>query len=377
MLSYNNNLLDFGYYKVGDCTFINKISAILEAERTHQFPYFIFHDTEYQRHCWTQEPTESLETLYARRAWEIRNKYDYLVLHFSGGADCTNILETFIKNKIPLDEVFMRGPLRSSDKDIKNTSSKNMYAEIWFNAYPLAQLVKEKYMPDLKITVTDTTDFIIDYYKKKPDWVGYNDGLPFTSFTPGTSGRADYDAINPEFQKLTESGKRVGHIFGIEKPQLEYQNGSWSIKFLDKFLNIFFVPRKNNIDLPMYQEAFYWAESTAPLIIKQAHTIKKYIEFNNIDPNWFSKLAGRVKHDFISNIVYNRQLPMFFNPDKYSGGVIFPWDEFFFKDANADHTKHWHDGMQYLGTYIPKKWLHNENIYGDLIGIYSRSYPIG
>ena len=376
MISYDNNLLDYGHYRVGDQTYINKISAILEAERTHQFPHFVFHDDAYNAHAWNIEPAQSLESLYAERAWEIRHRYDHLVLHFSGGADCTNILETFIKNNIPIEELFLRGPLKFSNKDIADTSAQNMYAELWFNAWPLAQQVKEKHLPNVKITVVDTTDFIVDYYKKNPAWYTLDDGVPFTSFTPGTASRADWDAVHPEFRTLTESGKRVGHIFGIEKPLIHFRDGSWYVNFLDKFLNIFFVPRKNNLDLPMYQEAFYWAPSTAAMIIKQAHVIKNYITAQGIDPVWFTELKGRDKHNFIAKIIYNRTLPMLFNPSKYSGGVIFPWDEFFFKDRNTDHVNNWHQGMQYLAQHIPKKWLHNENIYGDLVGIYSQSYKI-
>ena len=376
MLNYDHNLRDFGYYQVGNQQFINKIEAIIAAEQCHEFPKFVFNDATYNGYNWLQEPAETLDELYLRRALEIRNRYDYLVLHFSGGSDSTNILETFIKNKIPLEEVFLRGPIKTSDKNINNTQARNQYAEIWFNALPLAELVKERYMPNLKITVIDTVDYIVDYYKNNQDWFSLDKGNPFTTFTPGSSAAADWDAINTDLQKLSESGHRVGHIFGVEKPIVEYTNNEWQVKFLDKFINIFFVSRKNSIDLPMYKEAFYWADTTAPMIIKQAHTIKNYIEKNQIDPVWFTQLKGRPKHDFVAKIIYNRQLPLLFNPGKFSGGVVFPWDKFFFSDPNSDHVKNWKTGMQHLSQHIPKKWLHTEQGYSDLIGIYSQSYQI-
>jgi len=52
--------------------------------------------------------SESLDFLYALRARQLREKYDYLVLYFSGGADSTNILKTFIDNNIFLDEIVMQ-----------------------------------------------------------------------------------------------------------------------------------------------------------------------------------------------------------------------------------------------------------------------------
>jgi hypothetical protein len=88
------------YYQVGPKQFQSKILAITESTVSGQPVEFIFNDQLYSKFNWTVEPDLTLEQLYAARAWELRNKYDYLVLHFSGGADSTNILETFIKNNI-------------------------------------------------------------------------------------------------------------------------------------------------------------------------------------------------------------------------------------------------------------------------------------
>ena len=40
--------MDHGYYQVGNQAYVNKVEAILEAEATNQFPYFIFHDELHQ-----------------------------------------------------------------------------------------------------------------------------------------------------------------------------------------------------------------------------------------------------------------------------------------------------------------------------------------
>ena len=164
MNKYDSNEGDYGYYTVNSVIYFNKIEAILAAEAIGTRPVFIFNDTSYDKLNWMVEPDETLEQLYAKRAWEIRNKYDYLILHYSGGWDSNNILETFVKNKIPLEEVYLRGPLTTANNDITDTRASNMFAEVYFNAYPIAQHVKETYYPDLVINVKDVTSGVLDYF---------------------------------------------------------------------------------------------------------------------------------------------------------------------------------------------------------------------
>ena len=92
----------FGYYTVGTFKTYSKLMAILEHEKTGVHPQWHFNDEEFSAHDWKQEPQESLVELYRRRAQQIRDRYDYLVLFYSGGADSTNILQTFINNDIKL-----------------------------------------------------------------------------------------------------------------------------------------------------------------------------------------------------------------------------------------------------------------------------------
>ena len=95
----------FGYYSAGDKIFYNRVDALLHHEQTGIFPDWKFHDDVFGAYNWTVEPTLSLNDLYKTRAQQLRDKYDYIVLFFSGGADSTNVLDTFVNNKIHLDEV--------------------------------------------------------------------------------------------------------------------------------------------------------------------------------------------------------------------------------------------------------------------------------
>jgi hypothetical protein len=88
----------FGYYTIGNLKTYSKIEAIELHTKTGTHPQWHFNDEIFSMHDWRVEPTASLEELYAIRARQIRDKYDYIVLFFSGGADSENMLRTFLRN---------------------------------------------------------------------------------------------------------------------------------------------------------------------------------------------------------------------------------------------------------------------------------------
>jgi hypothetical protein len=364
--------MNHGYYQVGNQAYVNKVEAILKAEATNQFPYFIFHDEEYSKFDWTAEPDQTLQQLYAARAWELRNKYDHLVLHFSGGSDSTNILETFIRNDIKLDEVLIRGPSEAAKRNKLDHSSLNLFAENYLNAYPLAEYVKSTYMPDLKITAVDTTKYTIDWWAKNPDWHEHNS---FSIFGPSIAWRSDYLDIERDLLRTADSGKKVAHIVGIDKPTLVYNNGEYKVKFLDNIRNNLLNIRLNRQDVEYNLEAFYWAEGCAPMIIKQAHAVKNYIKQNQLSPDVLNK-KGRAQHEWYGSIIYNRTLPVYFQSEKDGFGT-FSLDGFFHEDKNSDHVKNYQRGIDVLNQRIPEKWKVTGSSILQLVGIWSREYNIG
>ena len=71
----------FGYYTVGDkFKTYSKLEAIEEMARTGIHLEWHFNKPYYESFDWKKEPAESLDELYRRRAQEIRDRYDYIVL---------------------------------------------------------------------------------------------------------------------------------------------------------------------------------------------------------------------------------------------------------------------------------------------------------
>lgn len=376
MLHYTGNY--YGHYQVGHTTYLSKLRAILDSEQSHQEIKFVLYDDVYGKLNWQQEPKQSVQELYALRAWELRNRYDYLVLHFSGGSDSLNILETFLRNNIRLEEIFIRGPIKKVDKnDITNNKAENTYAEVFFQSLPVAEFVKKYFLPDLKITLCDTSDYTYDFFTNNKEWFNI-DSTNINHFSPGIAWRTDYDLVNKDYGRITESGKTLAHIIGIDKPTMYYQDKKFYIRFLDKTINMH-LPFRNSLEQnPIFVEPFYWSENTGPLIIKQGHLIKNYIKSNKIDPNCINHIKGRFLHDLYAKIIYDRTLPMYFNPSKAQNfGSVFPWDMFFLEDKNTDFYRNWKNGMDFFDKIIPDKWKHNGSVYNDMVGIWSKSYCLG
>lgn len=371
-LLYDHNHDETGYFVVGDQKFYNKYQAILWSERTpNTHVKFVLNDDLYGQLDWTKEPEESLDQLYAERAWELRNKYDYLILHFSNGYDSSNILNTFVKHNIPLDEIFIRGCISQVDLDPSNRSATNAHAECVLSALPVAQWVKDNFMPGVKINMKDTVPLVVSYWEQHKDWA---DQLIVNDLSPA-AGHRNYDEMCPEYAVLTDQGKKICHIKGIEKPRLYYDDQGYHIKFLDKHVFVHTTHRSGMFsDMPVYNELFYWGPNCARLIAKQCHTIVNHIQSKKLDRDTVLSLTGNAFHDFTASVIY-QTLPMPFYPEKDNRDIR-SLDSWFFKDPNSLHFQNWQKGLDYLFSKISKDWQHETKRQG-FKGTFSRPYYLG
>ena len=100
--------------------------------------------------------------MYVERCNQLRDKYDYLVLHYSGGSDSHNILHTFLTNNIKLDEISIRWPKHWLDGKFYNVnnidkSAKNAPSEFNYTIKPTLEYL-QKHHPDIKINIVDFTE---------------------------------------------------------------------------------------------------------------------------------------------------------------------------------------------------------------------------
>ena len=156
------------FYKVNNLVFANKTLALFHAN-DNGIPIsnitWHFNDELLNSSDWSVEPQLSLNDYYTQRARELREKYDYIIVMCSGGADSINVVYSFLKNDIHIDEIFASAPLgglnnwayNNHDKSAENTISETKFAQLPF----LAEI--ERDYPKVKITVNDYFENILNY----------------------------------------------------------------------------------------------------------------------------------------------------------------------------------------------------------------------
>ena len=258
-------------YIVGNRSFNNKIDAIVEANKTLADIQWHFHDDIFNNLDWTIEPSLSLEVLYKQRAEQIRSKYDYLVIFFSGGSDSVNVLETFLKHNIHIDEVIVTHPTSGLTNHIPNNtdlSAKNNISEFTFTTKPYLNDLSIKY-PKLKITILDYFPNILKYKSmewlvESTDWIHPCQVAKFK--------------INHHLDNELDKGS-VGFVYAIDKPRLFKWNktNNYYNVFPDFILNGAIRP----VDHPNANiELFYITPDMPELIVKAAHTVLNTLSEN-------------------------------------------------------------------------------------------------
>jgi hypothetical protein len=106
-----------GYYSIGEKKYYSKVQALMDATKNNQFPEWNFNRKIFDLFNWAEEPGVALRELYKIRAKQLREKYDYIRLEFSGGGDSTTAIFSFLLNNIHLDEIVFRYP-KQGEKDV-------------------------------------------------------------------------------------------------------------------------------------------------------------------------------------------------------------------------------------------------------------------
>ena len=264
-----------GEYRVGDLRFINKYDALVFATQTNQSVAWDFNDAVFSCFDWTVPIPESIDELYKRRAQQIRDKYDYVSLFFSGGLDSTNVLHAFIDNDIRLDEVVMFKP-RCHVYDPNNaTPGGNLYSELDLAAIPHLQKyadgkrikIRTIYLEDALDTLLKNNAYASQFHK-------------LNALTPTSLARVAMAVTDLDWRSLYDAGKNVAHIQGMDRPILAKTDYRYSFSFPDYINTFVFEPAETNetsekLIKHQHHEFFYWTPDLPKLAIKQAQLTKQ------------------------------------------------------------------------------------------------------
>jgi hypothetical protein len=378
-LTTASELIPRGSYHVGSTMFWDKVSALAYSAKTNQPIRWDFNDKLFSAFNWTKEPENDLSYYYLQRCKQIRDEYQYLVLHYSGGSDSHNILTYFYQAGLHIDQISISIPLEYYDKHTKVTAStdaKDLHNEWYTVIKPDLDWVK-KNMPNTKITVYDFTKEMINF-EVDQDWILHAG----ENCNPNIVSRMKYyDTVD---SKIYDS-KRVGHIYGVDKPRVFQHAGQWYFAFLDSILSIIssYKPawlKHDHVNVVN----FYWSPDLAPLLIKQAHLLKKYYEANPQFMNLasFQKLESwefELQQNIIKTVVYPHWRKEIFQVKKCSNTFFKEFDQWFFDLADNSAKNRWQEGYRYMMQQVPDEWINKDinNAPTGIKGIWSKWHNLG
>lgn len=265
-----------GFWGAAGSYFFEKAECLRHATQNKTIKItYDFHNDVYNSLDWAREPQESLEELYIERAHQLRDKYDYLVLAFSGGSDCSNILDTFLENNIKLDEVITYYPVSAVEKLLHKFNGdaddeKNHMFEYVTAALPRLKLLSQTH-PNIKITLIDYAQSAVEAVDNQ-----YMDMY-------GTVGLVG--PVMMGHRKVVEhvaqhsDKKSTCIIIGVDKPRVLYHKENK--KFATFFSDTLYFGRFSNKVFGGFEptvEFFYWSKDLPRLVQKQCFVLKKVIE---------------------------------------------------------------------------------------------------
>lgn len=371
-----------GYWSInGQYYFLNKAECLKFASKLLikdiKITYHYF-DSFYSSLKFDKEPTDNLSTLYKNRALQLRSKYKYICLAYTGGADSNNVLFSFLNNNIHLDEIITTYPIQAIDKLVKNFNIEdrgphNIIFEYSHAAKPVLDIVATKF-PKTKITVLDHSQPAIDLIISDKLHILPVGGL---GLSPSLAG---HYMIAGRMKDLNDKHDAV-LITGVDKPRFGYSlklnkfatyfddvTGVWgnhSIDAHDKF-----IPRT---------EHFYYTLDMPEIWIKQCllfqTTLKPIVDrYDATKLDWYKKFT-RIDGDgnhlynvhdiFFKKLLYNDTWSeKIFQADKPSGYFFQEHSNWFFKTSlTSDKVKSYHHGqvINYLSDIDKKYIVYNQN----------------
>ena len=372
-----------GWYEVKGKKYLNKYHA-LEQCGPGEWPKWNFHDDAYSQESWSTEPSEDLYDLYRQRAEQLRKKYQYVILYYSGGIDSHAILNTFIEGNIPLDGIIVSGSY-SLNSDL----SKGCNQEQLIVAKPYLDSLILQGKLTCPIHYLDT----VKHHRKFKDenWV-YACGQ---ALTPQVYSY-NFFWEDPWVQNFLLKGSTC-FVRGVDKPRVILEDNRWYVSFLDAYVMSGTptgeLSKKQDWDI---QEYFYWTPDFTKIVNKQAHVLINWFESNLTEDQCRNltskedKLFNRGKYNkYVDPLVYGRYVDQPIGGDKTYFSLGKPvssnaWskDFWFFKAKDVMHKEYqaWVAGMKMLSAKIsPDKFNQYDSNNSNKIAIESffKEYNFG
>lgn len=306
-----------GYFRVGSKYFLYKYNALVESAHTGSPLSWNFNDEVFTRVDWTKPSGLSLQGIYKQRAQQLRDKYSYLILSYSGGADSHNMLQAFIDNDIRVDEVWVDWPFTMMNvAGFTPSRAKefiNLPSEWEFAIKPQLDMLKNRF-PNIKIHVSDASaDANVDDFED----TGFFLDMP-RSYVIARRSRYIYRYMD----KITNRGGFPALVMGVDKPIFQIKGDYLGVVFGDTgVMQKTDIVGSNRRDI----EYFYWTPDMPHVVIDQAHAFIRYLRHKPhlIEENKehlltlkHTKTRALSMNDHINAVCYPRWDGLTFQTDK-------------------------------------------------------------
>ena len=360
-----------GFYQVFDKTFDKKIQALFYATTLYKqlgkqidpklLVKWNFNDDVFGNYSWQTEPDKTLKELYYQRARYLRETYDYIIISYSGGSDCHNIVMSFLEQGLLIDELFVvmvdQAARPNSVITLGNTSAELAhFSDNFLQTIPRLKEISVQ-SPRTKIRYVDVSNLIFEVFNQSKDasWIlNMREEL-----NPIDVTRYKYSSF-VEFRKSLDKFQRVGILVGIDKPKVIIDSDTRYIytRFLDRLTNTIpigeYITEYTNTEI----EFFYWSPDACDMLCKQAHIVKKWLEQNKkLQPFYETKPKYLVSYNqsrvfnerLLRSILYSNWHNDWFQADKNKRDW-FTESDFWFIEGAANTNAHsiWMQGIKYV-----------------------------
>ena len=378
---HNSHLDKLGYYEVNGHKHLHKITAYHHAGRNWEKVKFNFNDDIFGAYDWTKEPRPNvpLVEFYKERALQLREKYEYLVVMFSGGPDSMNMMNAFIDNDIFVDEIVC---IHSYDRTKIHAGTVNN-ADWVFNAKPtLDKWTKENNLKS-KITIIDEIELTKNYLDSLEFGGQYEMAFGSTGWASHIIFKGTWIRYVPHLWKMIIDGHKVGLIVGSEKPNINvdennrYYTNWFDLTLVDAAFALSEDPVLKHIELKEY---FYHSPDFIDLIAKQLHVLKNFMDKNHHEQLYYIPSEGtRPTHSCWSkhtkkNLIYMAYHKIIY--PKWNPAIITPKtkalvngrveDCWWLPKLGSENIKFWiqcYDKIAEFRRYMP--WLFSRRLYID------------
>lgn len=373
-----------GYYTCNGKEFESKLQALMWSNLVKQPINWHFNNEVFDKYTWSVDPELTLDQLYDRRAREIREKYDYILFSYSGGADSTNILESFQRQGLFIDEIVHNGTFEAAEKftvlDPTQRSHWNLNAEYKLNTADKLNQIKLN-SPNTKIVVNDTSKLIIDNFTSNLDGSWVKDKREMLN--PLATNNFNYTHFR-ETRVNFDKGKRVALVLGLDKPKIRVVDGHCYLYFIDKIANI--VPAQEHlVEYPNIRtEMFYWSPDSCDILAKQAHLVLRLINSDQRYRKIFEGSSDRMirvtQEQLLRSVLYTNWKSEWFQVNKAMKDWDSEYDYWFTKGwRGTEAYEGWQRGVDHVIQRINRddvKWNPDGSIFGTK-PILSKFYYVG